>query len=100
MLPAIDFPHRFISFGLLQIIIFFLLAPSPSYSKGLELQSLSMRARISEKTLLGEEAPEDFEAYDLSANFGLPWQRYSATGWGTRVRHFQPDFGQKSAPVL
>ena len=26
--------------------------------------------------------PEEFEEYDLAANIGLPWQRYSSSGWG------------------
>lgn len=86
MHPAIDFPHRFIFFRLLLIAICFLLAPSLSYSEELKLQSLSLRARLSEKTLLGEDAPEDFEEYDVSANFGLPWRSYSASGWGMGTR--------------
>lgn len=86
MLPAIGFPHHFISFGLLLIIICFLLAPNLSYAEDLRLQSLSMRARLSEKTLLGEDAPEDFEEYDVSANFGLPWKSYSTSGWGMGTR--------------
>ncbi|MDN3520166.1 acyloxyacyl hydrolase [Halomonas ramblicola] len=86
MLPAIGFPHHCISFGLWLVIICFLLAPSLSYSEDLRLQSLSMRARLSEKTLLGEDAPEDFEEYDVSANFGLPWKSYSPSGWGMGTR--------------
>ncbi len=45
-----------------------------------------MRARVSEKTLLGEEAPENFEEYDVSANFELPWERYSTSDWGVGTR--------------
>lgn len=36
--------------------------------------------------MLGDDAPEDFKAYDVSANYGLPWQRYSASGWGWGTR--------------
>lgn len=86
MLPAIGCPHHFISFGLLLVIIFFLLAPNLSYSEDLRLQSLSMRVRLSEKTLLGKDAPEDFEEYDVSANFELPWKSYSTSGWGMGTR--------------
>ncbi|MGM0983394.1 MAG: acyloxyacyl hydrolase [Pseudomonadota bacterium] len=50
------------------------------------MQSLSLRARLSEKTLLGDEAPEDFEEYDLSANVALPWERFSTSGWGVGTR--------------
>lgn len=75
------------SFGLLLCFICSLLAPRLSYSEDLNLLSLSMRARVSEKTILGEEAPEDFEEFDVAANFELPWKRYSTSGWdvGTRL---------------
>lgn len=63
-----------------------LLATSPSVADDLELQSLSLRARLSEKTLLGDEAPEDFEAYDLSANIALPWEVDATSGWGAGTR--------------
>ncbi len=86
MLPAIGLHHHFISSGLLLVVIGFLLAPNLSYSEDLRLQSLSMRARLSEKTLLGEDAPENFEEYDVSANFGLPWKSYSTSGWGMGTR--------------
>ena len=74
------------SFGLLLSFICCLLAPGLSHSEDLNLLSLSIRARVSEKTLLGEEAPEDFQAYDVVANFGLPWERYSTSGWGMGTR--------------
>jgi len=86
MLPLRDSPNYFIFFGLLPIFVCSLLAPSVSYSDDLNLQSLSIRARISEKTLLGEDAPEDFEEYDVSANFELPWNNYSTFGWGVGTR--------------
>ena len=69
------------SFGLLLSVICCLLAPRLSYSEDLSLQSLSIRARVSEKTILGEDASEDFEEYAVSANFGLPWKRNFTSGW-------------------
>ena len=86
MLPVSGLPHYLISSGLVLIFICCLLAPNLSYSKDLSLQSLRMRARVSEKTLLGKDAPEDFKAYDVSANFGLPWKSYSTSGWGMGTR--------------
>ena len=74
------------SFGLLLSFICCLLAPNLSHSEDLSLLSLSMRARVSEKTILGEEAPEDFQEYDVAANFGLPWKSYSTSGWGVGTR--------------
>jgi len=86
MLPVSSLPQNLISFGLVLLFTCCLLAPSLSYSKDLSLQSLSMRARVSEKTLLGEDAPENFKEYDVSANFELPWKSYSMSGWGMGSR--------------
>ena len=87
MLPVSGFPHYLVSFGMLLIFICCSLAPNLSYSEDLSLQSLSMRARVSEKTLLGEDAPENFEKYSVSANFRLPWKSYFTSDWsiGTRL---------------
>lgn len=74
------------SFGLLLCCICCLLAPRLSHSEDLSLLSLSMRARVSEKTILGEEAPEDFQEFDLAANFALPWKSYSTSSWGMGTR--------------
>ncbi|XKE47563.1 hypothetical protein LG302_07365 [Halomonas organivorans] len=68
------------------IVLCGLLASGPSDADDWELQSLSLRARVSEKTLLGKEAPEDFKEYDLSANVALPWEAYSTSGWGMGTR--------------
>ena len=86
MLPVSGFSHYLISSGRVLIFICFLYTPNLSYSEDLSLQSLSMRTRVSEKTLLGEDATEDFKAYDVSANFGLPWKSYSTSGWGMGTR--------------
>ena len=81
-----QFILRHISLGILLIFICCLLAPSQSYSEDLGLQSLSMRARVSDHTVLGKVAPEEFEEYDVAANFALPWQSYSTSGWGRGSR--------------
>lgn len=44
-----------------------------SHADTLALNSVSVRYRLSEKTLLGEEAPEDFEAWDIAAHVDSPW---------------------------
>lgn len=85
-MPVIGMPRHSVPFGLLPIVLVCLLAIPPSAADDLELQSLSLRARISERTLLGDEAPEDFEEYDLSANIALPWESYSTSGWGMGTR--------------
>jgi hypothetical protein len=86
MLPVSGLPNYLTSFGLLLIFFSCLFAPTLSYSEGLILQSLSMRARVSETTVLGKDAREDFEEYDVAVNFGLPWKSYSTSGWGMGTR--------------
>ena len=86
MSPLSCLTQYLISFGVLLVSISCILVPSPSYAEETSLQSLSMRLRISEKTILGKDAPEDFEEYDVSANFGLPWKNYSMSGWGMGTR--------------
>ncbi|MDX2448640.1 MAG: acyloxyacyl hydrolase [Desulfobacterales bacterium] len=71
---------------LLLSFIWSLLVPAPSYSEEMRLLNLSFRARISGATILGEQQPEEFEEYDLAANFGLPWLRYPSSGWGVSTR--------------
>ncbi len=81
-----QFTLRHISLGILLIFICCLFAPTQSFSEDLDLQSLSMRARVSEHTVLGKVAPEEFEEYDVAVNFALPWQSYSTSGWGRGSR--------------
>ena len=81
-----QFMLRHISLGILLIFICCLFAPTQSFSEDLDLQSLSMRARVSEHTVLGKVAPEEFEEYDVAVNFALPWQSYSTSGWGRGSR--------------
>ena len=66
--------------------IWSMLTPVTSYADDFRLLSLSLRGRVSGATVLGEQQPEEFQEYDLAANFGLPWQRYSETGWGVGTR--------------
>jgi hypothetical protein len=77
---------RFITRWLVLSFIGTLLAPAASYSEEISLLNLSFRARVSGATTLGEQQPEDFEEYDLAAGFGLPWQRYSSSGWGVSTQ--------------
>ena len=71
---------------LLLSFIWSLLVPAPSYSEETRLLNLSFRARVSSATTLGAQQPEEFEEYDLAANFGLPWLRYPSSGWGVSTR--------------
>ncbi|MDZ7853227.1 MAG: acyloxyacyl hydrolase [Halomonas sp.] len=85
-MPVIGVSRHSVAFKLLPIVLACLLATTSSSAGDLELQSLSLRARVSEKTLLGDQAPEDFKEYDLSANVALPWESYSTSGWGMGTR--------------
>jgi hypothetical protein len=58
----------------------------PSAAANLDLMSVGVRARVGEKRVLGQEAPESFRAYDVVASFRLPWQRYAPSGWGVGTR--------------
>ena len=85
-MPVIGMPRHSVVLALSAIVLASLLDPPPSAADNLELQSLGLRARVSEKTLLGDEAPEDFKEYDLSANVALPWEHYATSGWGMGTR--------------
>lgn len=61
------------------------LAPAPAAGE-LEPLAIGVRARVGEKRVLGKEQPESFREYDVFASFRLPWERYSAAGWGTGTR--------------
>jgi len=60
--------------------------PEYSYSAELDLLSLGFRTRISDETVLGNDAPEFFTESDIAANFKLPWQSYTSSGWGWGTR--------------
>lgn len=62
------------------------LVPWPAVAAGYDLLNAGVRARVGEKRVLGQVAPESFKAYDLTATFRLPWQRYHASGWGAGTR--------------
>ncbi|WP_162940940.1 acyloxyacyl hydrolase [Photobacterium salinisoli] len=79
-------PNCLSPFGRMLIVIFSIFSPELSYADEMKWHSFSIRARVSEQTLLGDDAPEVFEVYDLAVNFSLPWQDYSTSGWGTGTR--------------
>ena len=63
-----------------------LLAPGQCLADDLRLLSVGIRASVSGDTVLGDVAPEEFHEYDVVASFGLPWERYSQSGWGVGTR--------------
>jgi hypothetical protein len=62
------------------------LTSAPSHALDLDLMSVSARARVGEKRVLGKVAPESFREYDVAATLRLPWQYYTASGWGVGLR--------------
>ncbi len=62
------------------------LMPTASLAADLDLMSVSARARVGEKRVLGKEAPESFREYDVAATLRLPWQYYTPSGWGVGLR--------------
>lgn len=75
----------------LGFVLFMLLALLPNMShadsiKALQeldwsLQNISIRARFAEQTLLGADAPEKFNAYDISSNFKMPYTLFGTDNW-------------------
>lgn len=66
---------------------------SPFFTPGsvcaadLNILSLSVRTRVSDKTTLGDPQPEEFQEVDLAAHLQLPWTLYDPSGWnvGTQM---------------
>ncbi|MHB1397870.1 MAG: acyloxyacyl hydrolase [Trichloromonadaceae bacterium] len=67
-------------------LVLCLLAPKLSGAEDLRLLSIGMRARVTESTVLGQPQPESFQEYAAMVNIGLPWERYSLSGWGVGTR--------------
>jgi len=63
-----------------------LLTPPPSRAEELRVLSLGVRGSVSAATVLGDEAPEEYDAYEVALNVGFPWGLYSASGWGVGTR--------------
>ena len=79
-------PHACAVCAALATIIPCSLLPSGSVAADLELLSIGARARVGEKRVLGKVAPESFREYDVVATLRLPWQHYTASGWGIGTR--------------
>ncbi len=84
-LPAI--PRNRLRWPRLLISMWCLLIPGLALAGEMGLQSLGLRANLSSATTLGDPQPEEFEEYDLAANFRLPWQHDFGSRWrlGSRL---------------
>jgi Lipid A 3-O-deacylase (PagL) len=63
-----------------------LLTPAPSYADELRWLSIALRGGVTGPPVLGGEAAETFQQYDIAATLGLPWSWYSESGWGVGTR--------------
>lgn len=86
MISTLGYSYFYKSLKLFKFFVFSFISTSFLCANDLVLKSFSTRARVSEKTLLGKDAPEDFKSYDLAVDYGLPWERYSNSGWGVGSR--------------
>jgi len=68
------------------ILLVLCIFPWPSRAEDLCLLSVGIRAGVTGADVLGDVAPEEFEAFDAVATFKLPWGLYSESGWGAGTR--------------
>ena len=62
------------------------LFPSSSWAEGIHLESLGIRGGVSGSSPIGREEAEFFQGYDVMANWLMPWDWYSQSGWGVATR--------------
>jgi Lipid A 3-O-deacylase (PagL) len=63
-----------------------LFTSAPSYADELRWLSIALRGGVTGPPVLGGEAAETFQQYDIAATLGLPWSWYSESGWGVGTR--------------
>jgi hypothetical protein len=63
-----------------------LLVPAVGRAEDVHLLDIGVRAGFSGNGTLIEQTTEKFQQYDAFAIFALPWERYSESGWGARMR--------------
>ena len=85
-MPIDPTQRRFRTALALASVILCVLAPGLSRAEELRLLSVGVRARVGGERVLGAEQPEAFREYDAVASIRLPWERYSASGWGVGTR--------------
>jgi Lipid A 3-O-deacylase (PagL) len=63
-----------------------LLTPTPSQAEEIRLNSIGVRGGVSGSSPIGRQETEYFQQYDVMANWSLPWELYSESGWGVGTR--------------
>ena len=64
----------------------YLLVPSLSQAEEIRLNSIGVRGGVSGSSPIGKKETEYFQQYDVMANWSMPWEWYSASGWGVGTR--------------
>lgn len=67
-------------------LVLFVSAPWLSQAEEIRLNSIGVRGGISGSSPIGEKETEYFQEYDVMANWSLPWEWYSESGWGVGTR--------------
>lgn len=63
-----------------------LLAPSTSQAAEIRLDSIGVRGGVSGSSPIGNKETQYFQEYDVMMNWSMPWEWYSASGWGVGTR--------------
>ena len=63
-----------------------LLLSSLSQAEEIRLNSIGIRGGVSGSSPIGKKETQYFQGYDLMGNWSMPWEWYSASGWGVGTR--------------
>ena len=63
-----------------------LIVPMTSQAEEIRLNSIGVRGGVSGSSPIGKKETEYFQQYDVMANWSMPWEWYSASGWGVGTR--------------
>jgi hypothetical protein len=72
--------------AMLTILVLCTLPSWPTCAADFDLLSVTIRARVGEKRVLGEKQPESFREYDVMATIRLPSKALIASGLGLDTR--------------
>jgi len=67
-------------------LVLLLLAPWPSQAEEVRLNSIGVRGGPTGGSPIGKLETQYFKEYDVMANWSLPWEWYSESGWGVGTR--------------
>jgi len=62
------------------------MTPELSRAEDIRFNSIGIRGGVSGGSPIGEKETQYFQEYDVMANWSLPWDWYSKSGWGVGTR--------------